>query len=79
MSVPMEEKTEKSKGKRVTKNSTVPRGEDTDLEKAVRKSEKEQRKIARKKAKEDKEFERALELSKQDAEREKSASLMLEL
>ena len=79
MSVPMEEKTEKSKGKRVTKNSTVPRGDDTDLEKAVRKSEKEQRKIARRKAKEDKEFERALELSKQDAEREKSASLMLEL
>ncbi len=79
MSVPMEEKTEKSKGKRVTKNSTVSRGEETDLERAVRKSEKEQRKIARRKVKEDKEFERALELSKQDAERENSASLMLEL
>jgi hypothetical protein len=79
VSVPMEEKTEKSKGKRVTKNSTVSRGEDSDLEKAVRKPEKEQRKIARRKAKEDKELERALELSKQDAEREKSASLMLEL
>jgi hypothetical protein len=43
----MEEKTEKLKGKRVTKNSTVSRGEDTDIERAVRKSEKEQRKIAR--------------------------------
>ena len=79
MSVPMEEKTEKSKGKRVTKNSTIPRGDNTDLEEAVRKSKKEQRRIAKRKAKEDKEFERALELSRLDAEREKSASLMLEL
>ena len=79
MSVSMEEKTEKSKGKRVTKNSTVPRGEDTDLERAVRKSEKEQRKLARRKAKEDKELVRALELSKQDAEREDNSNHMLEL
>ena len=57
MSVPMEEKTEKSKGKRVTKNSTVPRGDNTDLEEAVRKSKKEQKKVARRKPKEDKEFE----------------------
>ena len=75
----MEEKTEKSKGKRVTKNSTVPRGDNTDLEEAVRKSKKEQKRIAKRKAKEDKECERALELSRLDAEREKSASLMLEL
>ena len=57
MSVPMEEKTEKTKGKRFTKNSTVPRGDNTDLEEAVRKSKKEQKKVARRKPKEDKEFE----------------------
>ena len=42
MSVPMEGKGEKSKGKRSTKNSKELRVEESDMEKALRKSQKEE-------------------------------------
>ena len=66
MSVTMEDKVEKKKGRRVTKNSSglTTRSEESPLEIALRKSQKEQRNLDRKKAKEDKELERVLELSK---------------
>lgn len=81
MSVTMEDKVEKKKGRRVTKNSSglTTRGTETSLEKALRKSQKEQRKLERKKAKEDKELERVLELSKRDMGRIESASHLLKL
>jgi hypothetical protein len=81
VSVPMEGKGEKSKGKRSTKNSKELRGEESDMEKALRKSQKEERRAAKRKAKEDKELEDVLELSRLDTEkdREKCASMMLEL
>ena len=81
MSVTMEDKVEKKKGRRVTKNSSglTTRSEETSLEKALRKSQKEQRKQERKKAKEDKELERVLELSKRDMGRIESASHLLKL
>ena len=68
MSVTMEDKVEKKKGRRVTKNSSglTTRSVETSLEKALRKSQKEQRRLEKKKAKEDKELERVLELSKRD-------------
>ena len=75
----MEGKKEKSKGKRLTKNSKELRADETDLERALRKSQKEERKAAKRKAKEDKEIERVLEISRLEAERSNSASLMLEL
>ncbi len=63
MSVPIEGKEENSKGKRSTKNSKELRVEETDTEKALRKSQKEERKVAKRKAtKEEKELEDALEL-----------------
>ena len=64
MSVPMEGKGEKSKGKRSTKNSKELRVEEFDMERALRKSQKEERKAAKRKAKEDKELEDVLELSR---------------
>ena len=75
----MDGKAEKSKGKRLTKNSKDLRAEEADLEKALRKSQKEERRAAKRKAKEDKEIERVLEISRLEAERSNSASLMLEL
>ncbi len=78
MSVLMERKTEKLKGKRL-KNSKELRAEETDLERALRKSQKEERRAAKRKAKEDKEIESVLEISRLEAERNNSASLMLEL
>ncbi len=81
MSVTMEDKVEKKKGRRVTKNSSglTTRSVETSLEKALRKSQKEQRRQERKKAKEDKELERVLELSKRDMGRIESASHLLKL
>ncbi len=81
MSVTMEDKVEKKKGRRVTKNSSglTTRGTETSLEKALRKSQKEQRKLERKKAKVEKELERVLELSKRDMGRIESASHLLKL
>ncbi len=81
MSVPMEGKGEKSKGKRSTKNSKDLRVEESDMEKALRKSQKEERKAAKRKAKEEKELEDVLELSRIETEkdREKCASMMLGL
>jgi hypothetical protein len=79
VSVLMEGKTEKSKGKRLTKNSKELRADETDMQRAVRKSQKEERRAAKKKAKEDKELERVLQISRLEAERGNSASLMLEL
>ena len=77
----MEDKVEKKKGRRVTKNSSglTTRSEESPLEIALRKSQKEQRKLDRKKAKEDKELERVLELSKRDMGRIESASHLLKL
>jgi hypothetical protein len=75
----MEGKKEKSKGKRLTKNSKELRTEETDLERALRKSQKEEKRAAKRKAKEDKEIESVLEISRLEAERNNSASLMLEL
>jgi hypothetical protein len=51
------------------------------MEKALRKSQKEERKIAKRKAKEEKELEDVLELSRRETETErgKCASMMLEL
>ncbi len=79
MSVTMEDKVEKKKGRRVTKNSSglITRGEETSLKKALRKSQKEQRKQEKRKSKEDKELERVLELSKRDMGRIESASHLL--
>ncbi len=82
MSVTMEDKVEKTtKGRRVTKNSSglTTRSADTSLEKALRKSQKEQRRLKRRKSKEDKELERVLELSKRDMGRIESASHLLKL
>ncbi len=81
MSVTMEDKVEKKKGRRVTKNSSglTPRSVETELEKALRKSQKEQRRLEKKKAKEDKELERVLELSKRDMGRIESESHLLKL
>jgi hypothetical protein len=79
VSVPMEGKGEESKGKRSTKNSNELRAEESDMEKALRKSQKEERKVAKRKAKEEKELEDALELSRRETERGKCASMMLEL
>ncbi len=81
MSVTMEDKVEKKKGRRVTKNSLglTIRSVETELEKALRKSQKEQRRQEKKKAKEDKELERALELSKRDVGRIESRSHLLKL
>jgi hypothetical protein len=64
----MEDKVEKKKGRRVTKNSSglTTRSVETLLERALRKSQKEQRRQEKKKAKEDKELERVFELSKRD-------------
>ncbi len=45
----MDGKAEKSKGKRLTKNSNELWAEETDLEKALRKSQKEERRAARRK------------------------------
>ncbi len=79
MSVTMEDKVEKKKGRRVTKNSSgfiITRSAETSLEKALRKSQKEQRRQEKRKYKEDKELEeRVLELSKRDMGRIESASL----
>ena len=77
----MEDKVEKKKGRRVTKNSSglTTRSEESPLEIALRKSQKEQRKLDKKKAKEDKELERVLELSKRDMGRIESASHLLKL
>ncbi len=81
MSVPMEGKGEKSKGKRSTKNSKELRVEESDMEKALRKSQKEERRAAKRKAKEEKELEDVLELSgiETEKDREKCASMMLGL
>ena len=81
MSVTMEDKVEKKKGRRVTKNSSglTTRSVETELEKALRKSQKEQRRQEKKKAKEDKELERVLELSKRDVGRIESESHLLKL
>ncbi len=81
MSVTMEDKAEKKKGRRVTKNSSgfTTRSAETSLEKALRKSQKEQRKEEKRKCKEDKELERVLELSKRDMGRIESASHLLKL
>ena len=81
MSVTMEDKVEKKKGRRVTKNSSglTTRSVETELEKALRKSQKEQRRLEKKKAKEEKELERALELSKRDMGRIESESHLLKL
>jgi hypothetical protein len=51
------------------------------MEKALRKSQKEERKVAKRKAKEEKELEDALELSRlvTEKDRGKCASMMLEL
>jgi hypothetical protein len=49
------------------------------MEKALRKSQKEERRAAKRKAKEEKELEDALELSRREIERGKCASMMLEL
>jgi hypothetical protein len=48
----MEDKVEKQKGRRVTKNSSgfTTRSEETAMEKTVRKSQKEQRRQEKKKA-----------------------------
>ena len=77
----MEDKVEKKKGRRVTKNSSglTTRSAETELEKALRKSQKEQRRQEKKKAKEDKELERVLELSKRDVGRIESESHLLKL
>ncbi len=81
MLVTMEDKVEKEKGRRVTKNSSglTTRSEETSLEKALRKSQKEQRRQEKKKAKEDKELERVLKLSKRDMGRIESTSHLLKL
>ena len=81
MLVTMEDKVEKKKGRRVTKNSSglTTRSAETELEKALRKSQKEQRRQEKKKAKEDKELERVLELSKRDVGRIESESHLLKL
>jgi hypothetical protein len=81
VSVPMEDKVEKEKGRRVTVNSSglTTRSVETSLEKALRKSQKEQRRLEKKKAKEDKELERVLELSKRDMGRIESESHLLKL
>ncbi len=82
MSVTMEDKAEKKKGRRVTKNSLglITRSAETSLEKALRKSQKEQRRQEKRKSKEDKELERVLELSKRDIMgRIESASHLLKL
>ncbi len=81
MSVTMEDKAEKKKGRMVTKNSSglTTRGAETSLEKALRKSQKEQRKLEKRKSKENKELERVLELSKRDMGRIESASHLLKL
>jgi hypothetical protein len=67
----------------LTKNSKELRTDETDLQRALRKSQKEERRVAKRKAKEDakedKEINRALEISRLEAERSNSASLMLEL
>ncbi len=55
------------------------RSVETSLEKALRKSQKEQRRLEKKKAKEDKELERVLELSKRDMGRIESESHLLKL
>ncbi len=78
MSVPMEGKGEKSKGKRSTKNSKELRTEESDMEKALRKSQKEERKAAKRKAKEEKELEDVL-VSRIETDRAKCASMMLGL
>jgi hypothetical protein len=77
----MEDKVEKRKGRRVTKNSSglTTRSEETSLEKALRKSQKEQRRQEKTKAREEKEPERVLELSKRDMGRIESASHLLKL
>ncbi len=77
----MEDKAEKEKGRRVTKNSSglTARSAETSLEKTLRKSQKEQRKEEKRKSKEDKELERILELSKRDMGRIESASHLLKL
>jgi hypothetical protein len=75
----MEGKTEKSKGRRSTKNSKELRADETDLERALRKSQKEERRAAKRKAKEDKEIESVLEISRLEAERSNRTSLILEL
>ena len=73
----MDDKAEKKKGRRVTKNSSglTTRGAETSLEKALRKSQKEKRRPEKRKSKEGKELERVLELSKRDMGRIESASL----
>jgi hypothetical protein len=81
VSVTMEDKAEKKKGRRVTKNSSglTTRGAETSLEKALRKSQKEQRRLEKRKSKEDKELERVLKLSKRDMGRIESAGHLLKL
>ena len=67
----MEDKVEKKKGRRVTKNSSglTTRSVETSLEKALRKSQKEQRRQERKKAKEDKTiYNKYKKLSEEDKE-----------
>jgi hypothetical protein len=66
----MEGKAEKLKEKRLSKNSKELRADETDLERALRKSQKEERRAARRKAKEDKEIESILEISRLEAERQ---------
>jgi hypothetical protein len=81
VSVTMEDKAEKKKGRRATKNSSglTTRGAETSLEKALRKSQKEQRRLEKRKSKEDKKLERVLELSKRDMGRIESARHLLKL